>query len=197
MRMGYRKYLISMTFLSCLSSCSSYVDERTYMSYLKEEENGLHQKQSDQLWEYELQLKTPQSMALQESMQSGKLDKERYQSLLPQFGDMIYFVLSIRPKKINDTISAFITSNTTKLSFDMQKEFSLRMDNDTLPCSLYQFENTFPISGKSSMTLAFDTKNPIASETSLTFLFASSLFSQKLIAFEFSGKDINDIPLIK
>jgi hypothetical protein len=81
-------------------------------------------------------------------------------------------------------------------AFDMQRDFTLEIGTDVIPCSLFHFERVFDIApyAKFSIGFVYDKKHKGKEST---LIYNDRIFKNGLIKYIYSNDEINKIPKLE
>lgn len=150
MERSFINYYRILGFIIAITSCQNRtLSSNEYIQYCNNLENNLISKQVTDSFEYYLQFRTPEYMAI---MEIGKnFDKQRLKSLINEYKGMEYYLLRIKSKY------GFRKENINMqyMSFEFQKAIKM-IGLDTITPALFQFENTQGISPYFTFSIGFD-----------------------------------------
>ena len=153
---------------------------------------------------YSVQYRPGQLMILNE-MNSKIKTRKMVDSMVASYGESKYFVLELSladnaKSQDHDILKAAsagyknFADNINYLSFHLEKETWLIVDQDTLSPSLYHFERGYELGNKQSFVFAFPAKN--AANAEMKFVFNDAVFNTGTNTFKFKPTpDIPDVPI--
>jgi hypothetical protein len=172
-----------------------------YAKWVENPANGLHVKKRVGEFEFSLQYKPCEYLAVCEK--KGKVNtEEEIKERVGELSGMQYYTFTIRNANEREILSAGIEKQEeyyqrleyfTSLA---QNDFSLVEGKDTLPCLLYHFERNYGLSPDNNIVLGFenDTKH---SKESKTILFEGEVLGVGNVALEIEGKKLSSIPTLE
>ncbi|MBP6794321.1 MAG: hypothetical protein KA143_04660 [Saprospiraceae bacterium] len=154
------KILLLSLLLVCLCSCDKgNLNANKYLNYFHNPENGLNLLFDTKNFEYNLQYRSPEYMALSESKGSN-FTKAQLEELIREYEGMEYFLMNIKSKNYK-----MPEMDQQQLAFDFQKHIFL-VGSDTILPQMYHFENLQSLGKGYQFLLGFDAElrsgNPIA-----------------------------------
>lgn len=126
-----------------------------------------------------------------------------YDQVKKEFGNLLYFDFKIEADDIPTELlkykvggEAEYQRRITYFAYEMQNDFCLVDNNDTLPCIMFHYERTYDIVPYAKVLLGFDPLKNNASKT-FEFIYQDRVFSNGLIKFTFRKSDLENIPKLK
>ncbi len=182
----YYIWLFSLILL--ISSCKQRnLSAEEYIQYCNNPENKLIVQEVTDSFEYFLQYRTPEYMAILEHRSS--LDKSKLRSLIEEYRGLDYYLLRIKSKYDfgKDKI------DMQYMSFDFQGSIKM-ISLDSLTPALFQFENTQGINPYYTFSIGFD----IASDSLFDRPIVIDHFrNDKAVVFNFPKDIIQSLPKLK
>jgi hypothetical protein len=183
-------YLCTLTLLGMLClSCNAGHNARSISQYINDPRNGLLQQTARQGLHVQIQyIPTDlQVLSASELALSGKeLDSAR-----EQYDSYVYFKLVL-----NEDATADKPLDAQYLNFGLTENFYLKLSNGNIvPCTFYQHIPTGD-KHRHEFIVVFekDTKGGAADSQDFAFVYDDKMFGAEQIAFNFSHKDLQNIP---
>jgi hypothetical protein len=132
------------------------------MQYVEKISNGLKVVKSINNYEFQLQYKPVEYVAL---LELGRNDFTRteLEEMKKKFGSQLYFTLNIRNKNSSDELFKDLGKTEEEkekylnyFSFELQNRLKLVSDKDTADCILYHYERNFSVSPENKIVLGFE-----------------------------------------
>ncbi len=164
--------------------------------------NGLHQFVDKGDVRFDLQYQPPAYIAANENAKPS-MSRAFLEERLAKLGDLYYFRLSLIAKNGTDILMQGIQEEAeyyqrvNYYSADFQQDIQLVQGSDTLPCIMYQFENTYGATPYVRMVLAFSGKNRNTSDEHVTVLINERIFENGFLRFEFQADRLASVPTLK
>jgi len=144
-----------------------------YVRWVEDESNGLQVRKRIGAYEYTLQFRPHDYVALKDHGPAG-LSPALMEEEKTAMADMQYFTLRIAAEDHADDLLKYDTgddqdyfSRLEYFSAAMQNDLSLAEGKDTLPCLLFHYERTYGIDPHSTFLLAFPKSKYAASDKRL------------------------------
>jgi hypothetical protein len=181
------------------SSSGSSLEPYEYVSYVDQENNGLHSsKQLDDL-SFEVTYKPTDYLVVKELKQK-EIQSGDYEALRQEYKDMHYFLLSIKNTSSETDVLKYKISTQAAYSerlkyfaFGMEQDLRLVEGADTIPCSMVLYERNYGISQQANFMIAFPvTDTSIVQDK--TILFEDQIFGMGMLKVNISKESIDAIP---
>lgn len=156
------KFFFLLSFFLFLFSCSQTEMSRDqYISWMQNNAKNFMTNSVQGDWYYSLSYIPAEWLALQEIRVETNDDEMK--QLIESYRPMQHYVLKISSKDTagNDALAS------RYFPFEMQKDIFLVEHNDTLPCILFHFENTFSLTGEHTFNIGFENSGSASSKTLL------------------------------
>jgi len=176
--------LIIALFIGCQSN-----DVHVFMAYFNDPTNGLIDKTETNLWEYYIQYRSPEYMALIEL--GEEIQTESLVEATKSYEDFDYYLFKMRSKKSAKAKSLFSNEESQKYSMGWQKGIVLVQGIDTLEPSMIHFENLLGVTGEVRFLTAFEKME----DKNRTFLI-NSFNDDDVVQLELLASDLKKIPNI-
>ena len=197
------KSIIPLVLLFLMAGCGkSVLPPAAYTQWVESPEHGLKQSKEIGGVQFELQYKPADYIIACENAQqqlAASFHQERKQKL----GELLYFTLALKSGS-QDLLMYNLADEKEYLqrvnyySLDFQQDIKLVVGNDTLPCLLYQFENTYGIAPFVRMSIAFTGKKKEAiASTGAIVLVNDRVFGGGVLPFAFDNDHFESIPEIE
>lgn len=170
-----------------------------YAKYIKSEQSGMFVTYSTDSFKYSLQYQPPELLAIESNMQSSKDSFDRDVTLYKSTAN---FVLAIsrdgwNQKMLVDSVGSGIKDSlNTFLSYKLQNDFRLICNSDTLPCSLYLFENNGGIKNELTFSIGFNLNHDQIANHDLVLIYNDELYSRQRVEFKIKSSDLKSLPEI-
>ncbi len=180
------KYLIYVFSILILGSCTTRLETKEYVEYVRNPKNGLVIRNSFGDMVVEIQYEPSDYLALKE-LRGIKLNDAEFAKVKERFQDYIYFKTEIYSNR--GMLFGSIDS-LTKESYDSQLKFHfndyayLVNCSDTLKCLMSQYDNTGGVGDRYSFEMIFEKKELLSD--SLKFHFQDKLMRTGIEDFNFS-----------
>lgn len=184
------------------TGAKSTLDPRAYVRWIEDPANGLRLVRKSHDVQFELQYRPADYIIAQENAKPV-LDEKFHTDRQAQLGDMMYFTLAIQSgstdimmHNMKDESEYYQRANYYALDF--QQDIRMVIEKDTLPCSMYQFENTYGVTPYIKMLLAFSGSHRSKLETSNPVILVNDrVFGGGLMRFEYQHTQLNAVPKIQ
>lgn len=182
---------------SCTPNALSPVPYGQWVAAHKEELTGHHNQESG--IQHSVTYLPAEWLAIQEA---GVDQPEKIAVALAEYEGLEYYRMRIGLQSGQGDVLQYGANNTDEyyarvsyFSFDMQKEISLIVENDTLPCRLFHFERNYGAAPYVDFMLGFD--NTANKPVDRTILYQDLVYSNTPVTMTVLGKNINSIPKLK
>lgn len=191
-------FLLFLSLISCKNetlTCKSFID------WIEEEDHGFLKSEKIGKIGYEVLFKPVDYLIALNSIKEN-LNKSKYTTLKNEYGSMYYFTFKMNSLEkdkhiLNLNLNEFqsIDERLNYLSFDMSKDFKLVENKDTIPCTLYHYEQKTGMYNSITILLGFP-KNK-KTQTDFTLIYENHLNNESDVQFRFEKTDIEAIPTLK
>ncbi len=186
-------YLVS---LSCILSCSydtEQMDPLSYLTWMTDLSNSFKQTKNIGDLNFTLQYKTSDYIIAMETL-NKHYSKEQYTKRKMELEGMEYFTFTIQNKSDHTHSQSATEMLDMKeyASFEMEKDFSLIVEKDTVKPGLYLFEQQSEINNTFLFLLAFPKQTN--SNKKITFSYDDNLFDTGIINYVFQQEDLESQP---
>lgn len=120
------------------------------------------------------------------------------------YSELVYFRLEIVAANHNgELLKKDLTDvqeynrRVTYAAFGAQKDISMELGTDVIPCALCEFERSFDVAPVATFLLAFDIDEATADLNPVTLIFNDQLFNNGIIRFAWNAAEINAYPSLK
>jgi hypothetical protein len=173
-----------------------------YVSWMRNPVNGLWKSKTIEDLEFSAQYKPYEYIACLEEKKSEMKDSI-VKRKLSELEGMDYLDLRITIKEgqgelLKHKLSSVAEYNNriNYFSFKMQKDISLVVGKDTIPCSLFHFERAYDVAPYSQFVLGFS-QNKKRELSDMTLVIQDQIFHKGIIKLSFSESDLLKIPKLK
>lgn len=185
-----------------IASCKTLFAPADYVKWVENPDNGLKQDHEVNGVHFELQYK-PVDYIIANENGKHELPETFHQQRKEKLGELFYFSLALKSgtqdllmHNLNEEQEYYQRVNY--YSLDFQQEIKMLIGNDTLPCLMYQFENTYGVAPYIKMSLAFSGKQKEqALQNNFSILVYDRIFGGGWLKYSFDNKKLNAIPEIK
>lgn len=195
-------YLSITLLLLSAAGCKTLLPPSQYVKWIESADHGLKQEHEVNGVQFDLQYKPADYII---ACENGKheLPETFHASRKEKLGELFYFSLALKSgtqdllmHNLNNEQEYYQRVNY--YSLDFQQDIKMVVGTDTLPCLMYQFENTYGVAPYIKMSLAFSgKKRPDISQKDFTILVNDRVFGGGWLRFPFAHQDLNAIPEIK
>lgn len=171
-----------------------------YALYIENPDNGLCVKKQIDKFEFTLQYKPVEYIALIETkdvhITTATLNQKK-----EELGKMQYFTLKVKANNADEFLKSGIATEEEyfqRLEYFMsmaQDDISLIDGKDTLACALYHYERNYGIAPVNNIVLAFPSS--IQTNTTKTFVYDDKVLGTGKLQIEINSTHINKIPQLK
>jgi hypothetical protein len=180
---------------SSLPSLSLSKDD--YISWIKDVNNGLYQREKIDELEFSVLYKPLPYVVLQELISSeAPLDSfNAYRQLYEGFQ---YFTFTIRSLESPDILKHGLTDaqeytgRVDYFSFRMQPDLQLVDGTDTLACRIFHYERTYQVAPYTHFLIAFE--NSDNSNSDKTLVYHDQVFGKGIVKLKIKASALNKIP---
>lgn len=187
--------------ISIMFSCSS--DElgvKDYLSYIKDGDNGLKITKELNNYQFELQYKPVEFIAINEQ-RTIHVNDTLFKKRVKELEGLQYYTLKIQSLTGTEMMRTGINSEqeySNRLQyFSDLAQYDMRLvdGNDTLTCALFHFERNYGVAPYNNIVLAFP---KIEGENNTkTFTFSEQVLGVGKVNLKIAQQDINNIPQVK
>jgi len=193
------KYFLIAGFLALIGCGTGSLEPKEYMGWIENIENGLKKTEKIGDYEFSLQYKPIEYVALVES-RDVNIEEETLKSKVAELKDFQYYNLKIMALGAAELLSANIVEEDEyygRLNYFVtyaQEDIQLIEANDTLPCSLYLFERNYGLANHNNIVLGFKSNNKDADKT---VIFNDQVLGTGPVRFKINKEDLLEIPSLK
>jgi len=172
-----------------------------YMKWVNNRENNLIMSKTIDDIHFSILYKPTEYIVCKE-LDDKEIDKDKYENIKAQLGDLQYFDLRVQ---INDFNQEFLKYNLTSsaeydrrvnyCAFQMQNDIKIIAGLDTISCSLFHFERAFDVVPYGQFILGF--KKPTHSTGEETFVFYDKVFNKGIVKFTYDMPSLNHLPKLR
>lgn len=186
---------------ACYSCSSKRVVTRPELnSYIQDSDNGLTKKVKTGNLMLELTYK-PVDLVLAEQIEGERLSKSEIDSIRKNFSQYDYFIFRISSDGQEVTNSyagnqAAFTKSVEHLSFGVGKDFSIEVNNESIPVRDFFHARSFGGDNANSVLLAFESNLLQRGDDNFTVIFEDAFFKSGKTLFNFKIEDIKAIPTL-
>jgi hypothetical protein len=187
------KIFIGLT-IFLLISCGK--DCKEYMRDVESESNGLKITKIMNGIKYSMQFK-PVDYILYNEFKSCDIETEQAEKRRKELGDVYYFQLNINSQSNKDVLMENLANENeyyqrlNYCSFDMQDDFTLVQNGDSIICSLYHFQNNYGVKKDADIVLAFPNSTAkLEKSKKLSLVYKDYAFGNGQIVFDFDPSKI-------
>lgn len=177
---------------------------KQYVNWINDQEiNSLTKKKK--ISEINYQLKhLPVAYMVSNELRKEQVSKDELDSLIPQYDGMEYYELKISVDDFNDETAKYgvydlaeYQERISYMSFGMQDDLSLKVNDKVVPCQLFHFERTYGVAPYATFLFAFS-KEEIGDEVKdRTVVLNDNLFNKGLVKFYWQAAEIENVPKIQ
>ncbi|HTA81718.1 MAG TPA: hypothetical protein VK783_02210 [Bacteroidia bacterium] len=201
-------YIIFLFTANVLASCNHAVSPSEYVKYVEKAQNGLRINKQFKGVEYSLQYE-PVAYCVMMEKRSFNIPHDEFKEEYNRFSGMEHYVLRIDKSKMDSLVNKLGDTSTYKkgiteyFDFKIQKDIALIKGQDTIPCSICQFDGNTGISEYYTFSLGFFDKSGKEVSTNKSELedrvieFENKTLNTGKINLVVTGKDIKNIPVLK
>lgn len=195
--------LIALAGFGVFPSCAKRaLSPPEYISWIDDPENRLTDNKKIDDFEFELQYKPADYLALRE-LKNQEPTAEQIKEKRKAYENIHYFVFKIstaeRDQDVLKAISADAVDYQQYLSYfisGIKNDFYLIEGGDTLSCSFHSHERTYNLEPYSTFLIAFD-KSRKEKTTDLTFLYDDKVLGCGPVQVKIDKSTLESIPAIK
>lgn len=169
-----------------------------YVKYMLNPENGYKRSLEIGEYQYSIQLKSPELIAIQEY--SKPFDKNKIQVRAKALKQTIWFNLSVEVKNGTTNPTKFGASSLNEynqrlnyLLTNAANDFEVLSGGNKLELTAYHFQNNYGIVPYDQFTLGYQLKDKQISED-IILIYNDQIFNKQPIRFLFSKDQLNNIP---
>jgi hypothetical protein len=191
--------IIGLVFFT--SSCNrkkEKLNAQEYIQYVEKKENGFfHEKKIGNVL---FRLKSePKYYKLAQAIIDDNLsgNKPKIEKYKTELGNQHYFILELENMRSEtDLLTEGISDQNDYLlrvnyfSYDFDKDIHFVSGNDTLPCALFHYENSYGGTPKLRFLLSFAGKGSQQNE----IVFEDKIFNSGTVKFNLSDEELNNTP---
>ncbi len=186
--------------LVLLGACSAGSLEPTaYRSWVENAANGLKKVQTIGDYEFSLQYKPVDYVALVES-RNPNITKQQVQQKQEELKDFQYYNLRIKTNVGTELLASNITQEDEyygRLNYFVtyaQDDIQLYQGKDTIACGLYLFERNYGLAPYNNIVIGFKSND---TQTEKTIVFNDRVLGTGPVKFKIRKEDLANIPQLK
>lgn len=191
-------YILIIVMTSCYS-CTRSMNSNNYISYIKNEENGLNKVVKVADWEFDMQYKPYDYILFAEGKGNKTFDKI---SRLQNLKGTAWFNISFKRAKADKSPLRYdITSwdeYNKRLNYYLSEasgDIELIYDKDTLKPMSYLFETNYNLTPQETIVVGFDLPGrPDRPGKDMQLVFYDRVFGNGIIKTMYTAKVLNNIP---
>jgi len=194
-------YILFLMLLSMFFSCSSdELEVKDYLAYVKNPDNGLKVSKDLNEYQFELQYKPVEFIAINEQ-RTIHVDTAIYKQRVEELNGLQYYTLKIQALAGKEMMRTGITSEqeySNRLQyFSDIAQYDMRLidGNDTLTCVLFHFERNYGVAPYNNIVLGFP--KTAGEVEDRTFTFSEQVLGVGKVNLKVAKQDINNIPKVK
>ncbi|MBC7865242.1 MAG: hypothetical protein IAF38_19865 [Bacteroidia bacterium] len=154
--------------VSCFFSCgnkSSEFTPQTFVAFVENKDNGFFKEKQMGNLLYKIKYEPVAYQAARKVINGEIKDRNQWNSFMKERGGLNYFVIEIEnARSESDVLMEEVQGNEMYLqrvnyfSYDFERDISFVPGNDTLPCALFHYENSYGGTPKLKFLVAFQNK---------------------------------------
>lgn len=185
------KRCVVMTLISLLvlnTSCNSTINIDELKNYVYDRSNGYIKSESFNAIDYSILYSQPQFEALKRLNKSEEITAMKIEKSMLEFDDHLIFYASFKahgnkdPLKIDLVDNAIYDKRLMYLLGQIQNDFKIINEDDTINCSLHHFERGYGLNNAVNLTLLFPKPKEI---DDITLIYDDNLFGAGIIKYRF------------
>jgi hypothetical protein len=195
-------YFLFIATVGLISSCKTLLAPKDYVRWIENPDNGLRQKKDVNGVVFDLQYK-PADYVIARENAKNTLPLSFYNERKEKLGELLYFSLEIKSAS-QDLLMYDLKEEqeyyrrVNYYSLDFQQDIKLVVGADTLPCLMYQFENTYGTAPYIRMSIAFSGKQREKIESSdCAVLLEDRVFGGGLLRYEYQKNKWQSVPAVE
>lgn len=192
-----------LIFLSLIACNNNRVSPKDFVNWVDSGENGLIKEKEVNGYKIISKFIPAQYVAVKETyIENKEFDKSTYQKKLNELNSQYYIYLQISPTSGNQSTLRSNLKDASEyyyrieyFNFLAQNDLYLITNDDTLNCSLSNFENNFEINPFNNWQISFEKPaKPLTGD--LVFMWDDQALGIGRIRFTYNLKELNNIPTI-
>jgi hypothetical protein len=187
--------------IGCINDKPSTVTCSELNAWIKDEENGLSISRNIDDLEYSLTFLPSALLVLRDGIQPENTNA--WDSAMYSKNDIMCFLLRYRINSSNTDVLKYnlhseqeYYSRSNYLSFGLDKDVWLEIDNRKINCALHQFVPHYGISPEAEVILTFP-KQSTPFDSNIIVVLNDQLYGAGILKFEFESSVFNNIPTIQ
>lgn len=175
---------------------------KDYVSWLKNPQNNLCKKSVFGDLTFECMYKPIEYIICMEKKKE-QISKSEYNQRRKELSDMVYFEFLIKLTTGAGDILKYkmkadedYTSRVKYFAFDMQRDLTLEIDGEVMPCSLFHFERVFDLVPYAKFSIGFVWDNKYNGKD-ITLVYSDKIFNNGLIKYTYSKNEFKSIPKLE
>jgi len=188
--------ILSILFLTACNSKKSPID---YIQWVNDPENGMVKIKETNTTQLECKY-TPTEYVVLKQFKKGTVDTVVYNAEVNEINNMYHFILKFQNHdgsnliKDNYSTQESFQQKSMYLSYDIKSDLKLVQGLDTTFCVLNHHERTYGNTPYEQILLSFPKLNKKVEE--LTLIFDDRVFGFNRVKFNFSKRDLENIPKV-
>jgi len=200
-----RVFIFIAVLLTGIFGCAfNGLNPKKYIKWVENESNGLKVSKKINHFIYQVQYKPVQYIAIREALSEGKINNDIINKKLRELGQYYYFTVQISSEDGKTPMLKYNLKSTgeyyQRLNYFVsyaQSDFTLLNGYDTIPCTLYHFEENYNLTPFNRMVIGFENPNNKAVMKDLTLIFNDNILNTGIVEFTIESKKIKKIPKLK
>ncbi len=182
-----------------LVSCTQSLNVQDYIAWNQDEDNGLYQSVEREGYQFKLQYKPQELVALNNAGDLSGLDKTQLNEELEELKEYQFFDIHISSNLVADFLRARLSSQeeyyqrVAYFSTFAQDDFKLVEGQDTLACIMYHFERNYGIRPFQTILLGFK-NTPGSQDKDKEVLYEDRILGLNTVNLRIESKNLNNIP---
>jgi hypothetical protein len=196
--MGIKKVHILFVLVGITLSCSNTLDEKSYMIYLSNIENGLHIRQKINSFIYSSQYVTEDWYKIKAKKTDNQFFEREREDFLAN--DEIHLIFMISSEDNTNPIQKEMknekeySERLVQMNKNLERLFTIEQEGEVIECAFALSEANYLMMSKINITLAFE---GVDKEKDFTLRFNDRIWRNGPIKFKYEKKDIKNINRIK
>lgn len=195
------KYRLSflLLFLVAFYGCNNDVlHPADYVNWLKDESNGLKLVRHIGRYDFELQYKTPEFVALQ-NLRKTTVDEGEVAELKKRYEDIEQYTFRISSSNQEDLLDENAADDQQygqRLEYFVsyaQDDIYMIVNSDTVECAVYNYERSYGLSPEVTITVGF-AKKLLPENSDRSFVFDDHILGTGPVLLTISKKDLSQLP---
>lgn len=195
-----RRDILILLFFSV--ACNSKLPIKDLVRFVKQPENGLVQSKSYRAFNYKVEYKPYELVAL-EAIPTSNLNSKKFKNIAEEYSKLEYYQIIISSQNNMDFLKADLSddsefeSRVNYYTSQAQKDIRLLIEGDSISCLAYHFERTFGLTPYNTILIAFDNSYIKKHPSNRTIIFNDKALKTGWLKFNFKHGDIQSTPQIQ